>query len=478
MPAGEHDNNSESKDPWINDVLGRKHLSERLRSVLSRITDWPVVNLSGEFGTGKTFFVTGLAKDLQSVGLPCVFIDAWKTDFADDPFLVVISEITEQLSEQGFIDRKKTVTQFGAKAGRYLLRRGLPAALKIATAGLIELEELKKGFADLAEKMGEDATTNFIEAKNSILSFRKLLSETAHHIQVRASTDSTSTSTDKRCLYVIIDELDRCRPTYAIEMLETIKHVFSVDGVVFIIAANLTQLERTVDVVYGTGIDKSGYLTRLIDWTFSLPRPDNFEFSKMLAARWDVRLQTENLNVASTFATCSTAWNLGLRDQDKCMRQLSVILRGFDGDGVESRFVNAITILVLMRMADRAFYDKFIYTNLDADELFEHLELFALPAATSLRWNFVPEEPMQGSFAASTIIAMQIESDRVLHILCEMMQHATDRNNIKRLACFGRFRLNTLSSAISMAANLKLDDAWYPDDTLRTFLADRISSFY
>ncbi|WP_419182173.1 P-loop NTPase fold protein [Pantoea ananatis] len=34
-------------------------------------------------------------------------------------------------------------------------------------------------------------------------------------------------------LFVFVDELDRCRPTYAIEMLETIKHLFSIENVVY-----------------------------------------------------------------------------------------------------------------------------------------------------------------------------------------------------------------------------------------------------
>ena len=37
-------------------------------------------------------------------------------------------------------------------------------------------------------------------------------------------------------LFVFIDELDRCRPTYAIELLERIKHLLDIDGLVFILA--------------------------------------------------------------------------------------------------------------------------------------------------------------------------------------------------------------------------------------------------
>lgn len=81
-------------------------------------------------------------------------------------------------------------------------------------------------------------------------------------------------SNDDCPLVVVIDELDRCRPSYAVELLETAKHLFSVDGVVFVLALTRAELARSVKILYGDGFDATGYLRRFIDVDFRLPEPD------------------------------------------------------------------------------------------------------------------------------------------------------------------------------------------------------------
>ncbi len=63
-------------------------------------------------------------------------------------------------------------------------------------------------------------------------------------------------------LFIFIDELDRCRPDYAIELLEGIKHLFGVKGIYFVVATNISQLSESVKAVYGSGFDGERYLKR------------------------------------------------------------------------------------------------------------------------------------------------------------------------------------------------------------------------
>ena len=51
--------------------------------------------------------------------------------------------------------------------------------------------------------------------------------------------------------FFIVDELDRCRPDYAITYLETIKHIFDIKGAVFILAADRQQLENSAKTAFG-----------------------------------------------------------------------------------------------------------------------------------------------------------------------------------------------------------------------------------
>ena len=74
-----------------------------------------------------------------------------------------------------------------------------------------------------------------------------------------------------RPLVVVIDELDRCRPSYAAELLEVAKHLFTVDHIVFVLAVNRSELAHSIRALYGSEFDAQGYLRRFFDVDFQLP---------------------------------------------------------------------------------------------------------------------------------------------------------------------------------------------------------------
>jgi hypothetical protein len=83
-------------------------------------------------------------------------------------------------------------------------------------------------------------------------------------------------------MVIFVDELDRCRPDYAIELLEGIKHLFGVPGVFFAIATNVQQLSESVKAIYGSGFDGQRYLKRFFDLQYALREPSNEQFSEAL----------------------------------------------------------------------------------------------------------------------------------------------------------------------------------------------------
>ncbi|MGJ8628553.1 MAG: KAP family P-loop NTPase fold protein [Sulfitobacter sp.] len=72
-------------------------------------------------------------------------------------------------------------------------------------------------------------------------------------------------------LVIIVDELDRCRPDYALSLLEIIKHFFDVPHVHFVLGANMRELQNSVSARYGTGIDAAMYLQKFVTLTMRLP---------------------------------------------------------------------------------------------------------------------------------------------------------------------------------------------------------------
>ena len=70
---------------------------------------------------------------------------------------------------------------------------------------------------------------------------------------------------------IIIDELDRCKPTFAVQTLEIVKHLFNVEGLVFLFALDINQLSHSIKLVYGNDFNAIGYLERFFNYLTILP---------------------------------------------------------------------------------------------------------------------------------------------------------------------------------------------------------------
>lgn len=98
------ENIPKSEQPFAKCAFGDERL--RLARMFTKYFDRTdstsgyVANLNGVWGTGKTFFVTEWSKLLKAQDYGVVFIDAWNSDYLDDPLSIVASEILQQLTEQ------------------------------------------------------------------------------------------------------------------------------------------------------------------------------------------------------------------------------------------------------------------------------------------------------------------------------------------------------------------------------------------
>lgn len=76
-------------------------------------------------------------------------------------------------------------------------------------------------------------------------------------------------------LFLVIDELDRCRPSFAMKALEQLKNLFSDDRVIVLYSVNFNQLARVVEGMYGQGFDGQRYFSRFYDLTIPLRKVDS-----------------------------------------------------------------------------------------------------------------------------------------------------------------------------------------------------------
>ena len=74
-----------------------------------------------------------------------------------------------------------------------------------------------------------------------------------------------------RTVVVIVDELDRCLPSYAIKVMERLHHLFAeLDNCAVILAVDKGQLDQTVQQIFGAGTDTTKYLKKFINFEVEL----------------------------------------------------------------------------------------------------------------------------------------------------------------------------------------------------------------
>jgi hypothetical protein len=259
------------------DIFNRGTIGRGLTNIVCQVTDPLVVAIDNEWGTGKTTFLKMWAGELRKQEIPVIFFDAFQHDYVEDAFTAIAGEIISlatQKQKQNEPAAKKFVKS-SVGAAKILLRSGLKIGVKLATAGVLDAADIgnvasdfAKEASDLEDKYLGELITEQRQEKQALQSFRDAL-ESLPSLLAPLKSDGQEPLKTKP-LIIIIDELDRCRPTFALQILERIKHFFSVPGVHFILGTHLGQLRNSVSAVYGSGIESTKYLQKFISFTLHL----------------------------------------------------------------------------------------------------------------------------------------------------------------------------------------------------------------
>ena len=250
---------------WNDDHLGRKAdaanilqmIDNRAKRMKDRGEEGAVVlNLDASWGEGKTFLLQRMKAQLEDSSRLVAIVNAWELDYDDDPFPALIGPIAKAL-EQAVQDKQIGTELAKAKpigkslanaAGKVALATVKGVALQllkkaVGSHGVKELGEIAKETIQAAgdatiktvEDLGNAYLTDEQERRDAIKAFKK-------EIETELAAIPTSDNKSSIKLIVLVDELDRCRPNYAISMLERIKHLFDIEGVAFVVATDTKQL--------------------------------------------------------------------------------------------------------------------------------------------------------------------------------------------------------------------------------------------
>lgn len=364
--------NSKRNESWEGDLLGRQKDGEFLIEFLKRrhaerkkaeIKGAYVLNVNAEWGFGKSYLLRGMAEDLREQH-PVVLIDAWKNDFSDDPYTMVISEIDAVVSPlipkdetQAASLAQTSIRALKKNAGKIILAGAKGAAKKIVTkfAGdrtneITDLifetqvdakqqgaEAAEKGIVEEAANAGLEGMTDAAAAVSDDMLDALATRMINDYLEVKDSQEQFRASLGKLLkaleqvsalrlpMFVFIDELDRCRPHYAIGLLERIKHLFDVDDIVFVFATDTVQLTWAITGFYGSNFNGHNYLQRFFSRTYNLPKPKPKDFIETMVKASGVQPRlwaAPGMDGIAFLGVASDCFGLSLRDIERAMEIL------------------------------------------------------------------------------------------------------------------------------------------------------------
>lgn len=268
-----------------------------------------VLLVQGGYGTGKTFFAKKLNDYLLGEGVDSVYFSVWEKDYVNQPFVVISENILKEIFKNKNIVKKveNFITDKFKKIMDYVISKDFN--VKLGTGPLevdtnISLQEIINAIKD---------------QKDPIAEFKDDLSTLINKLK-------------NKKLVLIVDELDRCRPDYAMKVLEIIKHFFDIDGLIVIVLSNIKALNNSVKSLYNfeNNNNEESYLTKFFVDKVIL-NPINYEkfivdtlSQKLKIDKED--LQKENIAFNSLYILKNSLVKLSQANNITC-RELNLIIK-------------------------------------------------------------------------------------------------------------------------------------------------------
>lgn len=335
MELRRHNVEVNDADPFANDWLERKGFADQLTNIIENNKQGEVViGLSGQWGEGKTTFVKMWQKHMENKDIASIYFDAFEYDYLEDVFLSLAIEIYNYANVNGLTAKEDYLNK--SKNTYHLLQAMIaktsPINIDSSLQGNLignenQLFDIAKIIKDNLNFSLDNAFEQALKQKEVFRDFKKSLSQLA-----------TQASNQDIPLVIIIDELDRCKPSFAVEVLEKIKHLFLVEGVVFVLSMHHEQLEESIKKVYGHNIDAHTYLQKFIDYPTRLPKADLSNNSNRRKYFWNqvdfiglpVR-PSQSLNRSyELFLILSTRYDLSYRQLNKALQNYKYLLASLD----------------------------------------------------------------------------------------------------------------------------------------------------
>lgn len=254
------------------DLLDLKKFCDRLENFLLIEQDFVegslVIGLNGGFGSGKSTFIEMWASSLlerreegKFVPMP-VILNAWESDHCGDPLLAILAGLMETIEKwegADCPDNKTSLRQSAKEAAWFLAGIGNGILANASGVNVVEAREFAQKKTGSDSKNIPDIIDLFLKRVGALAKLKQQLTSSLGGVETK--------------VIFFVDELDRCRPDYAVSYLEVIKHVFDVSGLAFVLAIDYPHLSNSAKSLFGAELNFEDYFRKFCHRTFNLPDP-------------------------------------------------------------------------------------------------------------------------------------------------------------------------------------------------------------
>lgn len=383
--------------PYKNDLFKRQEFGDSLFSLFKSIQESMVVCVDAPWGDGKTTFAHMWLADLNNRGVKCIYFDAYAHDYADEPFVAFCGEILT-LAEKEFADDKTIQSlkkDFFAKAKRIttrIINVGTRIGLKALTFGNADNDDLKDlskvkgdyrggtpaGLSSIMEAMLDD----YAESKKNRDEFRSQLSALGSAVRAKQGFP----------LLIVVDELDRCRPDFALSLIERIKHLFSAQDVSFLLLANTAQLQNYAKALYGADVDAANYLRKFFTLSVDLPKNssvhnqnDYWVYTRKLYEHFQIK---GDRDMPALLEGLFRQYKYSLREMENCLSSIALYYAQLPKNHLSCGQI--ISLLAVWRMKLPDIYSRLALNQITYEELVKATSIDKMQSAEyseySLKW--------------------------------------------------------------------------------------------
>lgn len=374
------------------DLLERASFGKSLSNFVEKVEDPLVIAIDGEWGQGKSFFLKRWvgAHTLQNNGkATMVYFDAFAHDYLDDPLIALVGVVTDRITElsretksasKSVQSALKSIQRAATKLAKPLTKIGISAVgagLSVATGGLSDAgKKVSDAIIDSASDEGKKLLDEYWKSedgkRNAMKEFRDMLKKFVETNKVENKQGKETNS-----LIIVIDELDRCRPDYALSVLEIIKHLFNVKGVQFILGVNLEALGHSVSKRYGEKIDSERYLRRFVNIIFELPTNMNNPTNKVAVVEYANKIcrlmkVDEDLGavLCKNIELAASSNKIQIRDVGTIFSRAALVPGKFSG--ISFGYTEIIACLLVSSIVNKALYNEFLNGSVTVERLLEY----------------------------------------------------------------------------------------------------------